>query len=275
MTGYDVYQDGSLVTSTSNTTYQATGLTAGTTYNFTVRAKDAAGNISGDSNTESITTSQGNTNSTTILHQGFFESGWDGWSDGGSDVARDGTSAYANEGTYSIRLRDNSGTGSAMTLSNMDLSSYDSVKIEFYFYSRSMENGEDFWLRYHNGSSWSTVASYARGTDFENNGFYTATVTLDKANFNFASNAQFRFQCDASGNSDYIYMDQITISGIIGTGRTDRNGNGAILVKSMNIDDREIEEIDDFVVYPNPVKGQFISIKMASANNATYKIANI
>jgi len=275
VTGYDVYQGGSLITTSTGTSYQVTGLTANTTYNFNVRAKDAAGNISGDSNTEAITTLQGNPNSTTILHQGFFESGWDGWSDGGSDVARDATSSYAYEGNYSIRLRDNSGTGSAMTLSGMDLSSYDEVKVEFHFYSRSMESGEDFWLRYHNGSTWSTVASYASGTDFENNGFYTATVTLDKANFNFSSNAQFRFQCDASGNSDYIYMDQITISGIVGTGRLTRGEDGVTLIRSMVSTERDIEEIDDFTIYPNPVKGQYINIRMANKENATYKIANI
>ena len=56
VTGYDVYKDGILLISTITTTYQATGLTSGTTYNFTVRAKDAAGNVSVDSNTATITT---------------------------------------------------------------------------------------------------------------------------------------------------------------------------------------------------------------------------
>ncbi|MDV7186492.1 fibronectin type III domain-containing protein [Lutibacter sp. TH_r2] len=273
VTGYDVYQDGSLLTSTSGTTYQVIGLAANTTYSFTVRAKDAAGNISGDSNTATTTTLEGSTNSTTVLHQGFFESGWDGWADGGSDVARySGTRSY--EGSYSIRLRDNSGTASAMTLSNVDVNAYDSVEINFYFYSRSMENGEDFWVRFYNGSSWSTVASYARGTDFENNGFYTATVTLDKTNFNFASNAGFRFQCDASGNADYIYIDQVTISGIIGTG-SNRNLDGIEFINYLN-DVAEGEfDIDEFTVYPNPVKGEFLSIRMSYNQNASYKISNI
>ena len=45
-----------------------------------------------------------------------------------------------------------------------------------------MENGEDFWLRYYNGSSWSTVATWARGTSFQNGNFYVATVTLEDTN---------------------------------------------------------------------------------------------
>ena len=110
----------------------------------------------------------------TVLHEGYFETGWDGWTDGGSDCYRySGSRSY--EGNYSIRIRDNSGTASAMTSETFNLTSYDQVEVEFYFYSYSMENGEDFWLRYYNGSSWSTVASWARGTNFNNNTFYTAT----------------------------------------------------------------------------------------------------
>ncbi|SDX64155.1 Por secretion system C-terminal sorting domain-containing protein [Lutibacter oricola] len=273
VTGYDVYQDGSLLTSTTSTTYQVTGLAANTTYSFTVRAKDAEGNTSADSNTATATTLEGATNSTTILHQGYFESGWDGWADGGSDVARYGGSR-SYEGTYSIRIRDNSGAASAMTLSNVDVSPYDSVEINFYFYARSMESGEDFWVRYYNGSSWTTVAAYARGTDFNNNSFYSATVTLNKANYNFASNARFRFQCDASGNSDYIYIDQVTISGIIGTGSS-RGLDGTQYIKSLN-DIAESEfDIDEFTVYPNPVKGEFLTIRMSYNSEATYSLTNL
>ena len=57
VTGYDVYKGGVfLASTTSATTYAVTGLTASTTYTFTVRAKDAAGNVSADSNTVSVTT---------------------------------------------------------------------------------------------------------------------------------------------------------------------------------------------------------------------------
>ncbi|MFI1096995.1 fibronectin type III domain-containing protein [Streptomyces sp. NPDC020917] len=48
VTGYDVYRDGYLVQSVSGSTTQAvvTGLVPGTAYDFTVRAKDAFGNVS-------------------------------------------------------------------------------------------------------------------------------------------------------------------------------------------------------------------------------------
>ena len=56
VTGYDIYKNGSLLNSTTNTTYNVTGLTASTTYSFYVKAKDAAGNVSSASNTVSVTT---------------------------------------------------------------------------------------------------------------------------------------------------------------------------------------------------------------------------
>ncbi len=57
VTGYDIFQEGILIDSAVNTNYTVTGLTAETRYSFTVKAKDAAGNVSGNSNTLSVTTS--------------------------------------------------------------------------------------------------------------------------------------------------------------------------------------------------------------------------
>jgi chitodextrinase len=56
VTGYDVYQGTTLKATVSGTTYAVTGLTASTTYDFSVKAKDAAGNISTSSNVVNVTT---------------------------------------------------------------------------------------------------------------------------------------------------------------------------------------------------------------------------
>jgi hypothetical protein len=58
VTGYDVYRDGTKINSSvvTGTTYNVTGLTASTSYTFYVQARDAAGNISANSNTINITT---------------------------------------------------------------------------------------------------------------------------------------------------------------------------------------------------------------------------
>jgi len=58
VTGYDVYQNGSLLNSVTGTSANISGLSAGTTYNYYVKAKDAAGNISAESSTLQVTTNE-------------------------------------------------------------------------------------------------------------------------------------------------------------------------------------------------------------------------
>ncbi|PRX57199.1 fibronectin type III domain-containing protein [Flagellimonas meridianipacifica] len=57
VTGYRLYKDNVLETTLGNVSfYQVTGLSASTAYQFKIRALDAAGNESGDSNIVSVTT---------------------------------------------------------------------------------------------------------------------------------------------------------------------------------------------------------------------------
>ena len=209
-----------------------------------------------------------------VLHQGFFESGWDGWVDGGSDSFRySGANSY--EGSYSISLRDNT-ESSVMTLSNVDVSPYAFVDVEFYFYPNSMENNEDFWLQYYNGSSYTTVASYAAGSSFTNGSFYTATVTLDAATYNFVSNGGFRFRCDASGNNDQIYIDQVTITGRSGGGTLDDitmlgGGTQTVFETQSSNEDSDSE----FKIYPNPVSGNILNVKLFYDSAVSYRIINM
>ncbi|MFD6552908.1 glycoside hydrolase family 6 protein [Streptomyces sp. NPDC058398] len=56
VTGYDVYRDGTKVGSATTTSYTDSGLAASTTYTYTVKAKDAAGNVSASSTAVSATT---------------------------------------------------------------------------------------------------------------------------------------------------------------------------------------------------------------------------
>ena len=185
-----------------------------------------------------------------VLNQGFFETGWDGWIDGGSDSFRySGANSY--EGIYSIRLRDNT-SSSVMTLPNVDVTPYDQIEVEFFFFPNSMENGEDFWLQYYNGSSYVTVETYVSGTDFFNGSFYTDTVIIDAAQYNFVANAGFRFRCDASGNNDQIYIDQVTIKGISQGSQTAQVDPGESVFESSAVK----PSLQKVRLYPNPVMSQ-------------------
>ena len=158
-----------------------------------------------------------------------------------------------------------------MTSSSFDVSSYDQIEVSFYFYANSMESGEDFWLRYFNGSTWETVDTWVRGTDFNNNTFNNASVILDKAQYTFALNSQFRFQNDASYNNDNIYIDQVTFTGI--------NGGEAVRASSVTelyaFNNTDVFSDDELILYPNPIKGSTLNIKMLGQSEIEYRIVNI
>jgi hypothetical protein len=243
--------------------------TAGT-YVVTYDVSDAAGNMATQA-TRTVNVMPDTAE--VVLHQGFFETGLDGWIDGGGDCTRrNDTRSY--EGNFSIRIRDNSRTASAMTYPNVDLTSFAEVQVDFYFYVFSMENREDFWLRYFNGLSWTTVKTWVRGIDINNNTFYNATIVIPASVYNFSSNSGFRFQCDASGNNDQIFIDQVTI-----TGRSSASGTGNNLINlggTTKIEtDKYVNGKEDFVVYPNPVKGSYINVITPGASIFDYKIINM
>ncbi len=253
--GYKIYQNGSNISSTSGTSISITGLTAATTYLFNVTAYDAAGNESAMSNTISITTDSGSSGPV-VLHEGYFESGWDNWQDGGSDASRY-SGFRSSEGNYSIRLRDNSGTGSSMTSEEFDLSSFSTVEIAFSYYVYSFENVENFFLKYHDGNSWITVENYIRGTDFNNYTYSTASLVLDNSTYNFPVDAQFRFQADASSNADHVYIDAVVITG--------DPSNTNMIVDGTKVEITQVEDVlkeknnetvkvssKAILLYPNP-----------------------
>jgi len=204
--------------------------------------------------------SSGGPGAVTLL-QSFFETGWDGWTDGGSDAARyNGSFSY--EGNYSIRIRDNSGVASSMTSGTFDVSTYSQIDIEFYFYPNGMESGEDFWVRYFDGSVWNTIAAYASGSSFTNGNFYVANISINAGEYNFPSNAQFRFQCDASANRDEIYIDQVTITASSGVRSA---GNSITMLNGLRNSGGGTFELEGEVLrlFPNPTHHQLnITIDM-------------
>lgn len=56
VTGYNIYRNSVLIGTSTESPYIVSGLSAGTTYAFTVRARDADGNLSVPSNTANVTT---------------------------------------------------------------------------------------------------------------------------------------------------------------------------------------------------------------------------
>ena len=68
VTGYEIYRNGAKIATVSTTSYGDGGLSSSTTYSYFVKARDAAGNVSGASSTVSATT-QGQPSTGTLVGQ--------------------------------------------------------------------------------------------------------------------------------------------------------------------------------------------------------------
>ena len=187
-----------------------------TTYTYTIQMRDSLGNVGVPSNPESATTQAEST--WTVLISEDFEAGWGSFTDGGGDCRRSvKDQSYAHQGRYCARIRDNSGTASSFYSTNgMDVATpgYTQIKIEFWYYPRSMESGENFWVQYFDGNDWHTVANYVRATDFNNGSFYRVDDIVIEKNvpYVFPTDMKIRIMNDASGNRDYIYIDEVVVS---------------------------------------------------------------
>lgn len=245
---YNVFIDGVQVGNTSNTTFDVSGLSPLTTYNAAVNAVDAAGNTSANATT-SFQTLEGGGNSGEIAAY-YFETGLQGWIDGGNDCARQ-ASANSFEGTYSIRLRDDSNSSFA-TSPALDLSGNSQVSIEFHTYANSMETGEDFFVEFFNGSSYQVIGNYASGTDFSNGVFFDDVIVLDAGSYNFTTNNRIRIRCDASANNDQIWFDQVIITG-------DNVSNAPLTIQNRTVlEDFNSRAADNFRIYPNPASSRLM-----------------
>lgn len=76
VTGYNVYSGANQVLTVSGTTATVSGLSPSTAYTFTVRARDAAGNVSAASNSLSVTTNAGTPGTTFKQAAPYLYLGW-------------------------------------------------------------------------------------------------------------------------------------------------------------------------------------------------------
>ena len=80
-----------------------------------------------------------------------------------------------------------------------------------------MDNvNEDFWLQLSTdgGANFTTVEEWNLNDEFVNNTRYNDEVVITGP---FTTNSQLRFRADASGNQDWVYIDDVVINGCIPT----------------------------------------------------------
>ncbi len=202
-----------------------------------------------------------------------FESGWGIWNDGGSDCYRNNYSSYASSGNYTIRIRDNSGVGSAMTTDNLNLNGFTEVTIDFHYRPVGMDTNEDFWLlgSVDGGANWVTLTTWTRDTDFNNDTNYNESIVITGG---FTSSTKFRFQCDASVNNDRIYIDDVVLTGCSNARTIADEESSSLAVVSHN----SFEAVNSMVTAPNTTNtrsGLDVSNAIKVYPNPANNIANV
>ncbi len=182
-----------------------------------------------------------------VLSFDNFETGMGNYTDGGADMSRYTGTTHAHQGAAAADIQDNSGTASSFFhTGSYNVTAYNTLEVAFWFKMVSMETGEDFWVQYFDGTTWQTVATFARGTTYANNVFYNRVVTIPRTSYNFPANAQIRFMCDASDNNDDVYIDEIEFRGL--TSGSLARGNS----ETLNATSALPEEFQLHQNYPNP-----------------------
>lgn len=245
VTGYDVYRGITLLGTVTTNSYVVTGLTATTAYTFSVRAKDAVGNVSPSSNTVNITTltnsityctSQGNSVASEKIGKVIF-----------GTINNTSTSGTGYENFTAITTNATRGTTNTISITP----SWTSAK---------RKEGYAVWIDYNADGDFADagelVFSKAASTTTPVSGAFTipttATIGAKRMRVSMKYNG-IPTSCEtfASGQvEDYI------VNIVSATARL--------------IESTKTQEIN---IYPNPVKGAVLNI--SSVEKATYRVINL
>jgi hypothetical protein len=192
------------------TSYEDSGLLPSTTYTYRVRAYNIAGYSGYSSDASATTDSSSGSSFIDIIYDDFEGDTYGNWNDGGDDCKVD-SSEYAHQGFYAVNLESNT-SSSLVTTDDLVLTGYNEVFIEFWYKAVSMENDEDFSLQIstNGGSTYYTVRTWISAVDFENDIFYSDSVTI--SGYTLTNQTRIRFRCNASDDDDDVYLDEIRIS---------------------------------------------------------------
>ena len=247
VTGYEVYRGTTLLATVATTTYAVTGLLASTAYAFTVKAKDAAGNVSIASNTVNITTlavvavtycaSQGNSTADEKIGKVVL---------GTINNTSTGTAGYENF----TALSTNTVRGTAYT-----------ITITPKWTTTAFSEGYAVFVDYNQDGdfldSGETVFTKAKSTVTPATGSFTIPATAKLGATRMRVSMKYNGTPTSCEAFSFGQVEDYTLNIVaVAKGTLAANENNAI------------------VLYPNPLKGDFLNITGAE-NNAAFKIMNI
>ena len=183
--------------------------------------------------------------SQTVIDNENFETGsfpFTYWNSGGIDCFLDTSSTLS--GINCANLQDNSGSVSSMYTSDINLTSYAKVSIEFDFRTAGFNWNHDFFIEFSNdsGASWhaTPIATYVRnGSGFNNNTTYTGEYVEVLSSsyggtYTFNATSRLRFRADADNDNDDLFIDNIIITGYPPAPEINLQGNNVTIIDGDN-----------------------------------------
>ena len=197
-----------------------------------------------------------------LLTYDDFEDGFGNYTDGGRDCILYTEGTYAHQGSNSALIQDNSGWESSFyhtSYIDVDTPSYTSIKVDFWWMRCGdywgNEYGEDWWVRYFDGSDWNTVLDVNYPGGYSQDTWYHQIIYINETDYNFPSNMKIRFQCDASSDYDKVYIDQVYVT-----------AKGEVTISNYS------GLVDEFRIYNRELSGdQIFQNYLCSRDGATDK----
>ncbi|MEB3801342.1 M4 family metallopeptidase [Flavobacterium columnare] len=252
VTGYNIYNGTTLLASSSTTSATVSGLTASTTYNFTVKAKDAAGNLSVASNAVLVTTSAGSS-ITYCASKGSSQA--DEWID---YVALNGmtntTTADAGYGNFTSKIAPLPYGSNTITFSAG-------------FAGNSYTEYWSVWIDYNKNGTFESTEKVATGSS-SSSGNLTGTFTVPTTAL--AGQTRMRVQMKYGSAStacetfSYGEVEDYTVN------------VGAAAIAGITFGTEISDEANNYnmEIYPNPSNG-LLNIRTLDDRTVSYQIYNL
>jgi hypothetical protein len=234
---YEVYQGSTLLNgNVATTNYDVTGLTCNTTYNFTVKARDAAGNVSAASNAATATTVSCPVIVTNQIYDDLI--GFD-WSDISTGSVRNfNNTSPVKVGTKSIRV-DYSGNGTLAFNKGTAVTTTSTTQLRFWVYNTN-KNGIKIYT--HNSAG---IKSTEVSLKPARNKWVEVIVTLSQLG-NPSTIQKVTIQNNATAATT-MYFDDIKLANVIVSGSSSR-ASGSVMQNEVDT------ELKNWRVFPNPAK---------------------
>ncbi len=270
VTGYNVYQNGVLKTTTTATSLAVSSLSASTIYNFYVTAKDAAGNVSSVSNTTSVTTLP----IKTIVTPGVTYC-----TSAGSTIKE-----YINRvqfGSINNLSGNNNGYGNYTTLStSVSTGSTASITITPGWNGMSVSEAYSVWIDYNQDGNFGSnelVFSKSKTKATSVSGSFTIPSTAVQGTTRMRVSMKYNAFPTACETFNYGEVEDYNVNII--TGATSKIGDdnesqiGAETTDNLSAEKQEVSKLT-FKLYPNPVKGGTLNFSGID-NSTSYRIFNL